>query len=51
MPPLLRRPFFWIIALAIAVFAVAPAIGNNVELRESLMLGCPLHHAWRATLM
>jgi branched-chain amino acid transport system permease protein len=35
---MLRRPFFWIIALAIAVFAVAPAIGNNVELRESLAL-------------
>lgn len=35
---LLRRPFFWIIALTIAVFAVAPAIGNNVELRESLLL-------------
>jgi branched-chain amino acid transport system permease protein len=35
---LLRRPFFWIIALTIAVFALAPAIGNNVELRESLLL-------------
>ena len=33
-----RRPFFWIIALVIAVFAVAPAIGNNVDLRESLVL-------------
>jgi branched-chain amino acid transport system permease protein len=33
-----RRPFFWIIALVIAVFAAAPAIGNNVELRESLVL-------------
>jgi branched-chain amino acid transport system permease protein len=35
---LVRRPFFWIIALAIAVFAITPAIGNNVELRESLLL-------------
>ena len=35
---MLRRPFFWIIALVIAVFAAAPAIGNNVELRESLAL-------------
>jgi len=35
---MLRRPFFWIIALVIAVFAVAPVIGNNVELRESLVL-------------
>ena len=33
---LLRRPFFWIIALVIAIFALAPAYGNNVELRESL---------------
>src|SRR5487761_23176 len=35
---MLRRPFFWVIALAIAVFVVAPSIGNNVELRESLIL-------------
>jgi len=35
---MLRRPFFWIIALFITAFAVAPAIGNNVELRESLLL-------------
>jgi branched-chain amino acid transport system permease protein len=35
---MVRRPFFWIIALIIALFAVAPAIGNNVELRESLLL-------------
>ena len=33
-----RCPFFWIIALVIAVFACAPAIGNNVGLRESLAL-------------
>jgi len=35
---LLRRPFFWIIALTIAVFVVTPTIGNNVGLRESLLL-------------
>src|SRR5581483_369253 len=35
-----RRPFFWIIALVIAAFAGLPAIGNNVELRESLALAC-----------
>jgi branched-chain amino acid transport system permease protein len=35
---MLRRPFFWIITLAIAVFALAPAIGDDVELRESLAL-------------
>ena len=32
------RPFFWIIALVVAAFAVVPLIGNNVELRESLLL-------------
>ncbi|HZC54755.1 MAG TPA: branched-chain amino acid ABC transporter permease [Xanthobacteraceae bacterium] len=35
---LLRRPFFWIIALVIAVFTLAPVIGNDVALRESLVL-------------
>jgi len=35
---MLRRPFFWIIALVIAIFALAPAIGNNVEKREALAL-------------
>ncbi len=35
---LVHRPFFWIIALTIAVFALAPALGNDVELRESLAL-------------
>src|SRR5271169_3024455 len=35
---MLRRPFFWIIALVIATFAGAPLIGDNVELRESLLL-------------
>jgi branched-chain amino acid transport system permease protein len=33
-----RRPFFWIIAFVIAVFACAPLPGNDVELRESLAL-------------
>jgi branched-chain amino acid transport system permease protein len=33
-----RRPFFWIIALVVAAFALAPAIGNDVEMRESLAL-------------
>jgi branched-chain amino acid transport system permease protein len=33
-----RRPFFWIITLAIAVFVLAPLPGNDVELRESLAL-------------
>ncbi len=36
--PMLRRPFFWIIALVIVAFAAVPAVGNNVELRESLLL-------------
>src|SRR5262249_5673485 len=35
---MLRRPFFWIIALVIAIFALAPAIGNDVQMRESLLL-------------
>ena len=35
---MLRRPFFWIIMAAIAIFAMAPVLGNNVELRESLIL-------------
>jgi branched-chain amino acid transport system permease protein len=35
---LARRPFFWIIALLIATFAVAPLIGMDVDLRESLVL-------------
>jgi len=35
---MLRRPFFWIIALVIAAFALAPLIGEDVELRESLLL-------------
>ncbi|MGH8749376.1 MAG: branched-chain amino acid ABC transporter permease, partial [Burkholderiales bacterium] len=35
---MIRRPFFWIIAAVVAAFAAAPAFGNNVELRESLIL-------------
>ena len=35
---MLRGPFFWIIGVVIAIFALAPTIGNNVELRESLLL-------------
>jgi branched-chain amino acid transport system permease protein len=35
---MLRRPFFWLIMATIAVFAIAPAVGNNVGLRESLIL-------------
>ena len=35
---MLDRPTFWLVALVIAVFALAPAIGNDVELRESLLL-------------
>ena len=33
-----RRPFFWIITLAVAVFALVPVYGNDVSLRESLLL-------------
>jgi branched-chain amino acid transport system permease protein len=33
-----RRPFFWIITLAVLVFALAPVYGNDVSLRESLLL-------------
>jgi branched-chain amino acid transport system permease protein len=36
--PLLRQPFFWIIALVIAAFAFVPLIGDNVQLREALLL-------------
>src|SRR5215467_8748214 len=35
---ILGRPFFWIIALVVAVFVAAPLIGNDVQLRESLAL-------------
>jgi branched-chain amino acid transport system permease protein len=33
-----RRPFFWIVAAVIAVFVFAPLIGDNVSLREGLVL-------------
>jgi branched-chain amino acid transport system permease protein len=33
-----RRPFFWIITLVIFMFAAAPALRNDVQLRESLAL-------------
>lgn len=33
-----RRPFFWLIVLATLAFALAPLKGNNVELREGLIL-------------
>ena len=36
--PIFRRPFFWIIALVIVAFVLAPLVGNGVELRESLLL-------------
>jgi branched-chain amino acid transport system permease protein len=35
---MVRRPFFWIISAVIAIFAFLPVVGNNVELRESLIL-------------
>ena len=35
---LARRPFFWVIALIVATFVIAPLIGDNVDLRESLVL-------------
>ncbi len=35
---LARRPFFWVIALICVAFAAAPVIGDNVDLRESLVL-------------
>ncbi len=35
---LTRRPFFWIIALVLAIFVLVPWLGNDVQLRESLLL-------------
>jgi len=35
---LLRRPFFWIITAVVAGFVLIPALGNDVEMRESLLL-------------
>jgi branched-chain amino acid transport system permease protein len=34
----LRRPFFWIIGAIILAFVLGPMYGNNVSLRESLLL-------------
>jgi branched-chain amino acid transport system permease protein len=38
MASMVRRPFFWIIAIAVTAFALAPVVGNDVSLRESLLL-------------
>jgi len=35
---MLRRPFFWIISAVVAAFAIWPVWGNNVGLRESLII-------------
>lgn len=35
---MVQRPFFWIIMAVIAIFAIGPVFGDNVELRESLIL-------------
>jgi len=35
---ILRRPFFWILAAVVALFAVLPAARGDIELRESLLL-------------
>ena len=35
---MLRRPFFWIISSVVAIFVAWPLLGNNVELRESLII-------------
>ena len=32
------RPFFWIITAVVAAFIILPALGDNVQLRESLAL-------------
>src|SRR5262245_45305171 len=36
--PLWRRPFTWLIVLVGLAFALLPAWGDNVQLRESLLL-------------
>jgi branched-chain amino acid transport system permease protein len=38
VPPILRRPFFWLIGLVIAAFALVPGLTGDVGLRESLLL-------------
>ena len=35
---ILRRPFFWLIAGVVALFAALPAMGDDVGLRENLLL-------------
>jgi branched-chain amino acid transport system permease protein len=35
---ILRRPFFWIIGAFILAFVLGPTYGNDVQLRESLLL-------------
>ncbi len=34
----LRRPFVWVIGAILLAFALVPMYGNNVELRENLLL-------------
>src|SRR6266496_4861430 len=51
--PLWRRPFTWLIVLVGLAFALLPAWGDNVQLRESLLLAAvyitlgqqPEHHS------
>jgi branched-chain amino acid transport system permease protein len=38
MIALARRPFFWVIALVVALFALVPSLTGDVALRESLIL-------------
>jgi branched-chain amino acid transport system permease protein len=38
VPAILRHPFTWLIALVGVVFAILPVWGDNVQLRESLLL-------------
>jgi branched-chain amino acid transport system permease protein len=38
LPAILRHPFTWLIALAGVAFAILPVWGDNVQLRESLLL-------------
>jgi branched-chain amino acid transport system permease protein len=37
-PSAIRRPTFWLIVLATLAFALVPLRGNNVEMREELLL-------------
>jgi branched-chain amino acid transport system permease protein len=38
MAAMVTRPFFWIITLVVAAFILFPALGDDVQLRESLAL-------------